>query len=73
MKPPASAAGLQQDDILLQVNGIAIHNNDDLALTVRKHHPGDVLSLQVLRPGSTNLLTLHLTLAAMPSNPPYAP
>lgn len=56
---PAEAAGLQESDIITQVNGQDITGSADLKRYVSEASPGDVLSLSVWRKGTT--LSLELT------------
>lgn len=51
---PASQIGLQEDDIILEVNGIKIADKNSLFSVVQKYKPGNKISLKILR-GNTTL------------------
>ena len=48
---PADEAGLKEGDIIVQADGTAIDNMDQLQGEIRKKRPGDPLKLTVLRDG----------------------
>ncbi len=48
---PAEKAGLQEGDIILEFGGDKITADNTLADIILKHHPGDEVSLKVLRNG----------------------
>lgn len=48
---PASKAGLKDKDIILEINGKKINQENDLRKMVQKFKVGDVLTLKVLREG----------------------
>ena len=47
----AATAGLKSGDIILEVNGIRVDSNNSLGDLIQKHHPGDTVSLKILRDG----------------------
>jgi serine protease Do len=57
---PAKAAGLEQGDIIVAVDGDAIDNMTDLITTLLKYQSGDKVSVKVVRGDQT--LTLKVTL-----------
>ncbi len=62
---PAAQAGLQQGDIITQLNGEDIEDKTDLFRLMREHAPGDIITLTVLRSAETR--TLEVTLAEAPA------
>jgi S1-C subfamily serine protease len=58
---PAEHAGLKMDDIVTEVDGKPIKNALNLADAVRRHKPGDKISLTVKR--GEESLTLEVTLS----------
>lgn len=63
---PADQAGLQTNDIIMQLNGSKIDQTHDLTSLLDQHQPGDKISLTVLRNGQT--LRIGVTLGTMPAN-----
>ncbi len=57
---PASAAGLEDGDLVIAVDASPIQSFTELAAAIRTHQPGDVISLTVSRSGTT--LELEVTL-----------
>jgi regulator of sigma E protease len=49
---PAQAAGVQSGDHILEVNGVAVHNWDELRKSISAH-PGDAVDLSLERDGQT--------------------
>lgn len=45
----ADEAGLQENDIILELNGIKISQENTLAKLILKHRPGDGITLKILR------------------------
>lgn len=45
---PADKAGLQENDIILEVDGVKLDDNHSLSGQIQKHVPGDVITLKVL-------------------------
>jgi serine protease Do len=62
---PASQAGLQQNDIITQVNGVSIGQNNSLTSLLDNYVPGNKITLTILRSGST--MHVSVTLASEPS------
>lgn len=59
---PAAAAGLQEGDVITELNGSRVVDSTDLIVDIRSLAPGDVVQLTVDRDGATR--TVELTLAA---------
>lgn len=62
---PAAQAGLQQDDVITQVNGASIGQNNSLTSLLDNYVPGNKITLTILRSGST--MHVSVTLASEPS------
>ena len=62
---PAEAAGFREGDIIVKVNNQAIDRDHPLDATLSEFAPGDTISIQVLRDGASQTLTL--TLATRPA------
>jgi S1-C subfamily serine protease len=62
---PAEAAGFREGDIIVKVDDQAIDGNHPLDATLSEFAPGDTISIQVLRDGASQTLTL--TLATRPA------
>jgi S1-C subfamily serine protease len=52
-------------DVIIQVDGKALSSDTDLARAINTHHPGDFLSVSVVR--ADKQLTLNLTLTERPA------
>ena len=61
----AARAGIRVGDVMVVVDGHRVTSNDDVLRIVRRHQPGDTLSVTVRR-GSANK-TLEVTLGDLPS------
>ncbi|MBA2300319.1 MAG: trypsin-like peptidase domain-containing protein [Chloroflexi bacterium] len=57
---PAAAAGVQEGDIIVMVDAQPIDGDHPLDATLSEFAPGDTVSIQVLRDGQTQTLTLTL-------------
>lgn len=57
---PAEKAGLRMDDVILEVDNEKITEKNPLQGVVRKHKPGDVLTLKVWRAGQVFDLNVKL-------------
>ena len=57
---PAEAAGLQVGDIIVEVDGVRIDADHDLAAAIVPHRPGDQITLRVLNGSSTRQVTVTL-------------
>ena len=57
---PAAAAGLEENDIIVAVNGVEITGSNDLVRIVNASEVGDMLTLSVYRQGGTVELTIEI-------------
>jgi serine protease Do len=57
---PAEDAGLQVDDIILEIDGEEVTDRDQLAKEIRMHKPGDEVTLKVDRDGSDRNIEVEL-------------
>ncbi len=57
---PADQAGVQEGDVILEVDGTAIERNVDVATAVRAREPGDEIEIVVDRGGDTVTLSAVL-------------
>jgi len=60
----ASAAGMQQGDIIVGIDGTAINGAQDVTSVISAKHPGDTITLTVVR--SHKHQTIKLTLGTQP-------
>jgi len=59
---PIYAAGLDQDDELLQIGGHRINGDSDITAAVQKHKPGDTIQVVFVdRSGASKTATVKLT------------
>lgn len=58
---PADKAGLEANDIILEVNGQKIDQNHSLARILAKHNPEDEVELKILHDGEEKTVTAVLT------------
>jgi S1-C subfamily serine protease len=63
---PAASAGLQENDIITQVNGTSIDQNHSLTGLLDNYVPGDTITLTVLR--GNNTISVKVTLGTAPSS-----
>ena len=59
----ASAAGLEQGDIIISVNGQAVKSGEELNKIKDQHKPGDVLTLEVYKYSTGLNTTVQVTLS----------
>jgi putative serine protease PepD len=57
---PAEAAGVEEGDVITEVDGERVLSSDELIVTIRSHRPGDRLVLTVERGGEEISLTVTL-------------
>jgi putative serine protease PepD len=62
---PADKAGLQQGDVVVEVDGKTVQSGDDVSGAVSAKQPGDTLSVTVRRDGQTR--TFQVTLGTRPA------
>jgi putative serine protease PepD len=58
---PAASAGLQEGDIVTQVDGKSVQDSESLSAAIRGHQPGDKISLTFIRGGSKHTVTVTLS------------
>jgi S1-C subfamily serine protease len=57
---PADTAGLKENDIILEVNGKKIDENNPLATMISQSKPGDKLDLKIWRDGKEKNISVKL-------------
>ena len=57
----ADNAGLKPEDVILNVNGMKVRNEQDLVLEVNDLRVGDVLKMKIVRGGSEKEIQMKLT------------
>ena len=62
---PAEAAGLQQGDVIVALDGEQVTAEQDLSTLILPHAPGDTITLRVLRDNSTR--EIEVTLGELPA------
>ena len=62
---PAAQAGLQQGDIIVNVDGKAVNTDADVSTIFRSHKPGDTVSVTFDRNGQQQ--TVKLVLGTRPA------
>jgi len=67
---PASKAGLQTGDIVLELNGQAVNGPDDLSVHISQMAPGSVAHLELFRNGQSK--NVDVTLGESPEKTPVA-
>jgi 2-alkenal reductase len=63
---PADKAGLKNNDVITQIDGQPLNDNNPLVNVILGHKPGDTIKLTVQR--GDQVLTIDLTLAERPSD-----
>ncbi len=61
---PGAAAGLQEADVITEVDGTPVADDRELARTIAAHDPGDHVTLTVVRDGEE--IAIEVTLAQLP-------
>lgn len=57
---PADKAGLEENDIILEINNVKIDQDRSLAKEIAKYNPGDEVSLKVLHKGEEKVMKVKL-------------
>ena len=57
---PADKAGIVENDIILEVDGIAVDESHSLSALVGRHAPGETATLKVMHAGTTKDVTVTL-------------
>lgn len=63
---PASDAGLQVEDVITQIDGEAVNEDNTLTDLLFEYKPGDTVALTVYRSSTGETLTLDVTLGTRP-------
>jgi putative serine protease PepD len=58
---PAAKAGLKAGDIILEIDGKAVANGDELIVAIRSHNVGDRVTVKFQRGSATQTVSLTLT------------
>ena len=69
-KSPAAVAGLEEGDVVTDVNGRAIYDADDLGKAIRRFEPGTKVTVTTLRRGEKRTFTV--TVGKMPKQRGFA-
>ncbi|HET8655889.1 MAG TPA: Do family serine endopeptidase [Longimicrobiaceae bacterium] len=64
---PAQAAGLQRNDVIVAVNGHPVDRVNELQRLIIEQHPGDIVTLDVIRNGKRMKVPVRLTEAPAPT------
>ena len=70
---PAAAAGLRPSDVIVAVDGRAVHGRNDIARLMATRAPGERIVLGTLREGQARDVTVTTALRPGESPPPAAP
>jgi putative serine protease PepD len=57
---PAAGAGIRLDDVIVAIESSRVTRMADLIAAVRDHHPGDEVTLRLLRDSTTRTVTITL-------------
>ncbi|MCX5560534.1 trypsin-like peptidase domain-containing protein [Streptomyces sp. NBC_00038] len=57
---PGAKAGIEEGDVITEIDGRPVHSGEELIVKTRAHRPGDTLRLTVLRGGTEKQITLVL-------------
>ncbi|MGW2838055.1 trypsin-like peptidase domain-containing protein [Streptomyces sp. NPDC001493] len=57
---PGDLAGIRPGDVITAVDGVRVHNGEELIVKIRAHRPGDRLVLKLVRGGKELSMTLTL-------------
>ncbi|MFF7363428.1 trypsin-like peptidase domain-containing protein [Streptomyces sp. NPDC008125] len=57
---PGDLAGIRPGDVITAVDGVRVHNGEELIVKIRAHRPGDRLVLKLTRGGKELSMTLTL-------------
>jgi S1-C subfamily serine protease len=62
---PAARAGMRAGDIILELNGIALNEENDIASLVRDFSVGETVTLKVWQASSKVVVNLEVTLGEL--------
>jgi predicted metalloprotease with PDZ domain len=57
---PAEEAGLEDEDVVIEVDGTKVKGSSHLTKVIRKHEPGDKITLKILRDGKEKSIAVIL-------------
>jgi S1-C subfamily serine protease len=57
---PASLAGLQSEDVITALDGARVSSMSAFVVALRGHHPGDSITLQIMRGTAPQTMTVTL-------------
>jgi serine protease Do len=57
---PAEKAGLKEGDVIVEVDGKKLDENQSLGIIVREHKVGDTIVLKIIRGGATKTISVKL-------------
>jgi serine protease Do len=57
---PAEEAGLEEEDVVIEVEGTKVKGSSHLTKVIRKHVPGDEITLKILRDGKEKSIAVIL-------------
>jgi C-terminal processing protease CtpA/Prc len=57
---PAEEAGLEEEDLVTEFDGTQVNSSSQLTKLVKKHSPGDEITLKLVRDGKTKTFTVVL-------------
>ena len=60
---PAAAAGIQEQDVVIGVDGDQVASSEELAVAIDAHRPGDTITLEVVRGGTSREVKATLVAA----------
>jgi S1-C subfamily serine protease len=60
---PAAAAGVQEQDVVIAVDGEPVASSEELVVAVDSHDPGDTITLELIRNGGSREVTATLATA----------
>jgi S1-C subfamily serine protease len=61
----AQQAGIRRGDVMIEVDGQRVRSNDDVVRIVRRHRPGDTISVLLVR--NDQAKTFKVTLGDLPN------
>ena len=57
---PADKAGIQENDIILEVDGVKVNSKHPLSELIQKHNPNDTVKLKILHKGNEKVIYVKL-------------
>jgi S1-C subfamily serine protease len=59
-RSPADKAGLQENDIILEINGHRVDQNNTLAKELKNYNVGDIVRLKIYRAGQEKTISVTI-------------